>query len=105
MDWTFVTNHGRVLLAVAVDPTRTIRQIAAEVGITERAVHRIIVALTNAGYLERIRVGRRVHNRVNVHQIHVESLERAATVRQLFALLAATTPVAQHRDEDSEVVA
>ena len=105
MEWTFVTNHGRVLLAVAVDPTRTIRQIAAEVGITERAVHRIIVALTNAGYLERTRAGRRVHNRVNLHQIHVESLERAATVRELSALLAAAAPVPQDRDEDSAVVA
>ncbi len=100
MGWTFVTNYGRVLLAVAADPTRTIREIAAEVGITERAVHRIIVALTNAGYLERTRAGRRVHNRVNLHQIHVESLERAAAVRELSVLLAAAEPLPQTRDDD-----
>ncbi len=105
MGWTFVTNHGRVLMAIAADPTRTIRQIAAEVGITERAVHRIIVALTNAGYIERTRAGRRVHNRVNLHQIQVESLGRAATVRELSALLATGAPVPQDRDDASDVVA
>src|SRR5579859_5641417 len=70
--WTFITSHGRVLLAVAADPRRTIREIAAEVRLTERATHRVISGLTEAGYLERLRLGRRVHYRLNLHQLQQE---------------------------------
>lgn len=92
MAFNFITNHGRVLLAVAVDPTRTIRQIAAEVGVTERATHRVITNLTEAGYLERVRVGRRVNYRLNLHKLHLEPAERASEVRDLVSLLALSIP-------------
>lgn len=55
------TNHGAVLLALAHRPDLRIRDIAAEVGITERAAQGILTDLTEAGYLERTRVGRRNH--------------------------------------------
>lgn len=92
MTWTFLTSHGQVLLAVAADPRRTVREIADEVGMTERAAHRVISSLSEAGYLERIRVGRRVHYRLNVQLLHREQIERARLVRELVSLLAATTP-------------
>lgn len=57
--WTFVTNHTQVLLCVAHDPDVRLRDVAAEVGITERAVQRIVRDLVDAGFLERERVGRR----------------------------------------------
>ena len=57
--WTFLTNHAHVLLRLAQDPSERIRDIATEVGITERAVQRIIVDLEEDGYLEHIRDGRR----------------------------------------------
>ena len=40
--WTFLTNHGHVLVCVARDPDSTIREIANQVGITERAVQKIV---------------------------------------------------------------
>jgi len=55
------TNHGAVLLALARRPDLRIRDIAAEVGITERSVQGILSELTAEGYLERTRVGRRNH--------------------------------------------
>ena len=57
--WTFLTNHSHVLLAIAAEPEIRIRDIAAEVGITERAAHRIVADLEEAGYLAVTKVGRR----------------------------------------------
>lgn len=57
--WTFLTNHGHVLVCLARDPDLRLRDLAEEVGITERAVHGIISDLEDAGYVVRTRVGRR----------------------------------------------
>jgi DNA-binding Lrp family transcriptional regulator len=57
--WSFLTNHAKVLLCVAQDPQMRLREIGDAVGITERAVHRIVVELEAAGYLTRGRDGRR----------------------------------------------
>jgi predicted ArsR family transcriptional regulator len=57
--WTFLTNHAHVLLAIAAEPEIRIRDIASEVGITERAAHRIVADLEEAGYLQVSKVGRR----------------------------------------------
>ena len=55
----FLTNHGLALLCIAEDPGVRMRDIAAEVEITERAAQRIVAELVEAGYLDRERVGRR----------------------------------------------
>jgi DNA-binding IclR family transcriptional regulator len=57
--WTFFTNHSHVLLCIAEDPEARMRDMAARVGITERAVQRIIDDLAEAGYLVVEREGRR----------------------------------------------
>jgi DNA-binding transcriptional ArsR family regulator len=58
-DWTFLTNHAHVLLAIASDPTLRLRDISAIVGVTERTTVGIISDLEAAGYIRRERVGRR----------------------------------------------
>jgi hypothetical protein len=63
--WTFLTNHAHVLLCIATDPGARLRDVAATVGITERAAQRIVTELVDDGYLERSRVGRRNTYRVN----------------------------------------
>jgi DNA-binding MarR family transcriptional regulator len=63
--WTFVTNHTQVLLTIARDSDVRIRDIAAIVGITERAAQRIVADLIEAGYVTRERIGRRNHYSVN----------------------------------------
>jgi DNA-binding MarR family transcriptional regulator len=63
--WTFLTNHAHVLLAIARDPTARLRDVAASVGITERAAQAIVADLEAAGYLHRERTGRRNRYTVN----------------------------------------
>lgn len=57
--WTFLTNHARVLIALAQAPDTRLRDVAEHIGITERAVQLIVADLEAAGYLTRTRVGRR----------------------------------------------
>jgi predicted ArsR family transcriptional regulator len=59
--WVFLTNHAHVLLCVARDPQSRARDIAAQVGITERAAQRILADLIADGYVARTKVGRRNH--------------------------------------------
>jgi len=57
--WTFLTNHAHVLLCVSKNPNVRMRDVAEMVGITERAAQRIVGELEEAGYLARVREGRR----------------------------------------------
>ncbi|HEY2777172.1 MAG TPA: winged helix-turn-helix domain-containing protein [Gaiellaceae bacterium] len=63
--WTFLTSHGSVLLEVAREPDATVREIAERAGLTERQAHRVLADLVDDGYLERERVGRRNHYRID----------------------------------------
>jgi len=63
--WTFLSNHAHVLLCIAKEPEVRLREVANRVGITERAVQRIVVDLEEGGYLSHSREGRR--NRYEVH--------------------------------------
>ena len=60
-EWTFLSNHAHVLLCIAQEPESRLRELAERVGITERAVQRIVADLEEAGYLSRAREGRRNH--------------------------------------------
>lgn len=64
-NWTFLTNHGHVLLAIARNPTARLRDVADEVGVTERAAQAIVADLEAGGYLRRTRVGRRNEYTIN----------------------------------------
>ena len=64
--WTFLTNHTQVLLCIAQNSSDIrLRDIAQMVGITERAVQRIVADLAAAGIIERRRIGRRNRYLVN----------------------------------------
>src|SRR4051812_44513606 len=62
---TFLSNHAHVLLCIAREAEVRLREVAHRVGITERAVQRIVADLEEGGYLSRSRTGRR--NRYEVH--------------------------------------
>lgn len=62
--WTFLTNHAHVLAVLHSDPEQVLREVAIEVGITERAVQRIIQDLVDGGFIERRRVGRQNRYRI-----------------------------------------
>lgn len=63
--WSFLSNHGHVLMCIARDSNVRVREIARDVGITERAVHRILGELEEAGVIVRTRNGRRTHYEIN----------------------------------------
>ncbi|MEM9746240.1 MAG: transcriptional regulator [Actinomycetota bacterium] len=64
--WTFLSNHARVLSCLADDSSIRLRDVAAQVGITERAAQSIVADLATSGFVTRTRVGRR--NRYEVHR-------------------------------------
>jgi len=63
--WKFVTNHALVLCQIAQQPRITIRELSLTIGITEKAIHRIITDLEADGYVTKIREGRRLRYRIN----------------------------------------
>ncbi len=86
LTWTFLSNHGHVLLAVADDPDARIRDIAERVGITERAAQLIIGDLVEAGYVTRTRVGRRNSYRIAEHRPFRHPAESDRLVDDLLAI-------------------
>ena len=87
--WTFLTNHGHVLVCLARDPDLRQRDLSALVGITERAAQVILDDLESSGYLTRERVGRRNRYVLALDRPLRHPLEAAHTVGELVELLAA----------------
>jgi predicted ArsR family transcriptional regulator len=86
--WTFLTNHARVLAAIARDPGIRVRDIAVHCLLTERAVQRIIADLEADGYLAHTRQGRSNHYQVSADTSLRHPADTGSTVAELLALLA-----------------
>ena len=90
-EWSFLTSHARVLLCIAHDPGVRLRDIAARVGITERAAYGIVTDLTEAGYVAKQKDGRRNRYQVQAHLPLREPLpmpgSRERTIGEVLALL------------------
>ena len=86
--WTFLTNHSHVLVLIHANPDVVLRQVALDVGITERAVQRIIQDLESAGFIERERVGRRNRYEVLVDQPLRHPIESHRNIGDLLDLIA-----------------
>ncbi len=104
--WTFVTNHARVLAAIADNPNVRIRDIAAHCRLTERAVQRIISDLEQAGYLSHTRDGRTNIYRVEPDKVLRHPAEAGLAVASLLSLLVQdeTARGRQHGDHSSRLV-
>lgn len=85
--WTFFSNHGHVLICLAQDPSARLRDIADRVGITERAVHKIVSDLQDAGILTKTRDGRRNHYSLHLDKPLRHPVEAHRTVRSLLDML------------------
>ena len=85
--WTFLTNHAHVLLCVTRDPDARIRDLADAVGITERAVQRILADLAESGYVTTERLGRRNVYRVNAKMPFRHPLEQHRDVSMLLDIV------------------
>ncbi len=102
--WTFLTNHAQVLVCIANDPGVRLREIAERVGITERAVHRIVVELADAGYVTRERQGRRnqytIRSNLPIHDAIAQN--RDQSVGQLLDVLLAPNQINSGADSPSD---
>ncbi len=86
-EWTFLTNHARVLLCVARDPGMRLRDIAATVGITERSAFGIVTDLTEAGYVVKQKDGRRNRYQVQAHLPLPEPTTQERSIGEVLAVL------------------
>jgi predicted ArsR family transcriptional regulator len=89
--WNFLTNHGRVLLCIARDSDARLRDIAVELGITERHAYAIVSDLTETGYLVKEKDGRRNRYQIQEHMPLPEHPDRAQAIGAVLRVLAGRT--------------
>ena len=81
--WSFLTNHSHVIVCLTKDPEMRVRDLALQIGITERAVIRILGDLEQEGVIERIKKGRRNHYVLHLEQHLQHPLENHSTIGDL----------------------
>ncbi len=86
-EWTFLTNYAHALLCIAREPDVRLRDVAERVGVTERAAQRIVSDLVEAGYLDRLREGRRNVYRIRSDRPLRHPVESGHRVGELLELL------------------
>ena len=87
--WSFLTNHARVLLAIAGDPDARLRDLAEVLGVTERTVFGIVNDLVAAGYVVKERAGRRNRYHIQEHVPLRTDIGRERTIGEVLDLLVA----------------
>ncbi|QEG36119.1 helix-turn-helix transcriptional regulator [Bythopirellula goksoeyrii] len=85
--WTFLTNHSHVLILLHAEPDLVVREIAARVEITERAIQQIIADLEVEGFIEREKIGRRNHYRVKSDHYLRHPIEAHCKIADLLSLI------------------
>jgi predicted HTH transcriptional regulator len=85
--WTFLTNHSHVLVLLARNPSMVLREVAQQVGVTERAVQRIIADLEAADIVVREKLGRQNHYQIRANHPLRHPIESHRTIGDLLALL------------------
>ena len=102
-EWGFLSKHGYALLCIARDPNSRLIDIAASVGITERAAHALVSQLVEGGYLTKTKRGTRNQYEVQRDAPMRHPLVRHQTVGQLLDALGPevtspdSTVAAEHR--------
>lgn len=89
-EWTFLSNHGHALVCLAADPDILLRDVAVQIGVTERCAQQIVSDLEASGVIERTRRGRR-NSYVVCRQVQFRhSLESTLTVGEFVDLVGRT---------------
>jgi DNA-binding IclR family transcriptional regulator len=89
-EWSFLTNHARVLVCIAHDPGVRLRDIATKLGITERSAYAIVADLTAAGYVVKAKDGRRNRYQIQTHLPLGEAIGRERTIGEVLDVLVDT---------------
>jgi len=85
--WTFLTNHALVLSFLAREPLITAHELSSQIGVTERAVRKIIADLDEQKYIAKRREGRRVRYKINSHMPLRHKTQHAISVGELMRVL------------------
>jgi DNA-binding IclR family transcriptional regulator len=96
-EWSFLTNHARVLVCIAHDPGARLRDIAATVGITERSAYGIVTDLTEGGYVVKEKDGRRNRYQIQAHLPLREALTQERTIGEVLDVLLDTNTRTRRR--------
>jgi hypothetical protein len=91
--WSFLTNHARVLVCIANDPGLRLRDMAAALDITERSAYAIVADLAEAGYVLKERDGRRNRYSIQRHMPLPDSTNHERTVGEVLNLLVGTKSI------------
>jgi DNA-binding MarR family transcriptional regulator len=100
--WTFLTNHARVLIYIAGNSRARVRDIAGEIGITERSAQGIVRDLEEGGYVKRNRIGRRNRYTVTADRPFRHPTDAGHAVAELLAVFLSREQIEQ---DDDEVIA
>ena len=87
-NWSFLTNHARVLMCLAHDPGARLRDIAASLGITERSAYGIVTDLAGAGYVIKQKDGRRNRYQIQADLPLPEAASQEPAIGEVLAILA-----------------
>jgi hypothetical protein len=96
-EWSFLTNHARVLVCIAHDPGVRLRDIATAVGITERSAYGIVTDLTEGGYVVKEKDGRRNRYQIQAHLPLPEAITQERTIGEVLDVLVETTTPRRRR--------
>lgn len=96
-EWTILSNHGRALLSIARDPAVRLRDIAADLNITERRAYDIVKDLSDAGYVVKEKDGRRNRYEIQHHLPFPEDLGREQEVGEMLRLLVGREATSQSK--------
>jgi DNA-binding Lrp family transcriptional regulator len=105
-DWTFFSNYGHVLVCLSRNNEARLRDVAFEVGITERAVQKIVRDMQDAGFITVSKQGRCNRYRLNKRKSLRHGLESHCNIGKLLALVTRPDPVraAAEKMDRAEVV-
>lgn len=84
--WTFLSNHGHILIHLSNAPESRVRDIAEAVGITERSAHSILSDLERDGYITVERIGRRNSYQINPHKNFRHPMEAQKPISALLKI-------------------
>jgi predicted transcriptional regulator len=90
--WTFLTNHALVLVLLSKHPSIVLREVAARVGITERAVQRIIHELEQDGFIVREKVGRQNYYQIKGEKNLRHPIDEHLSIQELLDVIARPKP-------------
>jgi DNA-binding IclR family transcriptional regulator len=96
-EWSFLTNHARVLVCIAHDPGVRLRDIASTLNITERSAFAIVADLIAADYVAKEKDGRRNRYHIQADAPLGEAVGRQQTIGELLKLLVGSTRSKQRR--------